>query len=364
MDFTPVRLRLAGRGRLSWRTLLSLFLVLGVVGTETRAASAKAAWKDIEKLAKTSLERAEKQGATETDSFNFLNLLNFRLEDFIAKYPGDSYRWDAEVMRLPIVAQLAVANRTELDWAAQQAGYAAVLAAPNASATAKLSAQSGLFDVRLTLLRGTTDTAALVALAQEVDAYYTGHRGNARVAQIAYDVAKAVLPVDGARSESILKKIAADGDGTLPTKAESLLRVAHGRNTPLELAFTALDGRKVDLAALRGKVVLIDFWATWCPPCRDETPEIVANYRRLNAEGFEIIGISLDEDRAKLRSYVQQHGMSWPQHYDGRGWENQYAQRFGIHSIPAMWLVNKRGFLVDVDGREDLEEKVKRLLAE
>jgi thiol-disulfide isomerase/thioredoxin len=170
--------------------------------------------------------------------------------------------------------------------------------------------------------------------------------------------------VDSDLAESILVKVSAAGDGVLPTKASSLLTVLRARKKPLELSFTAFDGRKIDLAELRGKVVMLDFWATWCPPCREATPEIVGVYRRLHERGFEIVGISLDEGKAELREYLLQHQMTWPQYFDGGGWNNKLAQKYEIHSIPSVWLVNKAGYLVDVEGRDDLEGKVERLLAE
>ena len=340
-------------------------LVVGfALGGVAQGASAKADWKEIEKLVQMTGQLGEQGDRSEADVFNFLNLLNFRLEDFIAKHAAEDRRWDAEVLRLQIVAQLALANHVAVDWAAQQAGYAAVLAARAAKKDAKVGAEAGVFRARLMLLAGAADLTALPALAQDVEAYYDRHRGDGRAAQAAYDVAKLAARVDGARAQSILKKITDDGEGALPAQARALLRVVQARERPLELAFTAFDGRRVDIASLRGKVVLIDFWATWCPPCREETPDIVDAYRRLHAQGFEIIGISLDEDRDKLRNYLQQHAMPWPQHFDGEGWENKFAQHFDIHSIPAMWLVNKRGFLVDVEGRDRLADKVERLLAE
>src|SRR5882762_4870715 len=66
---------------------------------------------------------------------------------------------------------------------------------------------------------------------------------------------------------------------------------------PLDLAVTAVDGSKIDLSKLRGKVVLIDFWATWCPPCREEVPNVVAAYQKYHGQGFEIVGVSLDQDK-------------------------------------------------------------------
>ena len=71
------------------------------------------------------------------------------------------------------------------------------------------------------------------------------------------------------------------------------------KSKPMELAFTALDGSAIDLAKLRGKVVLIDFWATWCPPCRGETPDVVAAYQKYHDKGFDILGISLDQDKER-----------------------------------------------------------------
>ena len=136
------------------------------------------------------------------------------------------------------------------------------------------------------------------------------------------------------------------------------------KEKPLELAFTSTDGKEVDMAKLRGKVVLIDFWATWCGPCVKEIPNVVATYNKLHDQGFEIVGISFDQDKDKLAAMTKDKNMPWPQYFDGKGWENKFGQLYGISSIPAMWLIDKKGMLVDTEGREDLANKVAKLLAE
>ncbi len=133
---------------------------------------------------------------------------------------------------------------------------------------------------------------------------------------------------------------------------------------PLDIKFNGLGGHAVDVAALKGKVVLIDFWATWCGPCVGEIPHVKETYAKLHDKGFEIVGISFDQDRETLRKFTKEKGMEWPQYFDGKGWKNKFGEKYGIHSIPAMWLVDKQGNLVDTNGREDLEGKVAKLLAQ
>jgi thiol-disulfide isomerase/thioredoxin len=133
---------------------------------------------------------------------------------------------------------------------------------------------------------------------------------------------------------------------------------------PLEIQFTANDGRKVSLADLKGKVVLVDFWATWCGPCVREMPNVVAAYAKLNAKGFEIVGISFDEDEEALKAFTKKNKMPWVQYFDGAGWGNKFDKEFGIAGIPAMWLVDKKGNLRDIDARPELADKVEKMLAE
>ena len=142
----------------------------------------------------------------------------------------------------------------------------------------------------------------------------------------------------------------------------SLHAVPPAVGQPVDLKFTAVDGQTVDLSTMKGKVVLIDFWATWCPPCRDEVPHVVAAYRKYNKRGFEVIGISLDENKKALLSFAKKHRMSWPQYFDGQGWKNAIATDFGIHSIPAMWLVGKDGRLITTNARGDLAGAVQAAL--
>jgi thiol-disulfide isomerase/thioredoxin len=168
-----------------------------------------------------------------------------------------------------------------------------------------------------------------------------------------------------AQAEAHLKDFPAEPMNQMVAgKVKSMQAAADLKSKPLELKFTAVDGKAFDLASLQGKVVLIDFWATWCGPCVAELPNVIKAYQELHPKGFEIVGISLDQDKEKLLAFVKEKGMEWPQYFDGKGWQNEISTKYGISSIPAMWLVNKKGLVVSTNARGGLEETVVKLLAE
>jgi len=144
--------------------------------------------------------------------------------------------------------------------------------------------------------------------------------------------------------------------------AQGLLKKLDRVGKPLAMKFKSIDGKEVDLASMKGKVVLIDFWATWCSPCMAELPKLKAAYEKLHPKGFEILGISLDRDEEALQKGVKRENMTWAHCFDGGG--SKFAEEFEIASIPTMWLVDKKGNLRETNARENLTEKVEKLLAE
>ena len=134
--------------------------------------------------------------------------------------------------------------------------------------------------------------------------------------------------------------------------------------TTLDLKFRAFDERAVDLAQLRGKVVLMEFWATWCGPCVRSMPAVKTAYAKLHPRGLEIIGVSFDKSRPSLGYFLKQHEIPWPQYFDGLGLENRLGARFGVETTPTLWLVDKQGKLRDLNAGEKLGEKIEKLLAE
>ena len=130
--------------------------------------------------------------------------------------------------------------------------------------------------------------------------------------------------------------------------------LAPGKDFP-DFAEKDLDGKPLSVGALKGKVVLVDFWATWCGPCRAELPNVIATYKKYHAQGFEIIGVSLDSDRTKLDSFLkQQDGMVWPQFFDGEGWSNKLAVKYGVESIPFTVLIGPDGKVIGKDLRGEM----------
>ena len=164
----------------------------------------------------------------------------------------------------------------------------------------------------------------------------------------------------------LFKKLAALDAKQFPTitsQAKEELAWFEFLEQPIDLRFTAADGRDVDLAKLRGNVVLIYFCASWCPPCVHEYPKLKSVYDKYHKQGFEIVAISLDRSRASFDRYTQQKKIPWPQHYEDNGWEGELMKRFRVRYIPRLFLLDRTGRVAHPDTRQHLEEKVRELLA-
>lgn len=152
--------------------------------------------------------------------------------------------------------------------------------------------------------------------------------------------------------------------GKLIAHLEVLKKVAVGKKfTDFEMADAKGEIHKLSDFVGKGKVVLIDFWASWCPPCRAEMPDLVELYKANKTKGFDIVGISLDSKADAWAKGIKDLGITWTQLSDLKGWQNAGAALYGVNSIPHTVLVDKEGTIVAKNLHSDaLADKVKELL--
>jgi len=141
-------------------------------------------------------------------------------------------------------------------------------------------------------------------------------------------------------------------------------RLATGQVAP-EIALPNPEGDTVELSSLRGKYVLLDFWASWCKPCRVENPNLVKAYKRFNDKGFEIYQVSLDKKRSAWENAIEKDNLDWIHVSDLKFWNSSAAKTYNIQSIPASFLLNKKGEIIDKNLRGDaLQNKLHELFSE
>jgi thiol-disulfide isomerase/thioredoxin len=278
---------------------------------------------------------------------------------FLEKYPSDPLRWRWNVMD----ARRAMASGGSREENTQKARAVLAEVVSAGDASEELREQASTMNLRLDIYNAQPATDLARDVAEHLQKFPNSQLNASLMVSLILGVTRGQTEEQAIAALQPLKDCE-----TAPLAAAAATRIAELENLialkahPLPLKFTAADGQEFDLQKYHGKVVLIDFWATWCGPCVEGLPEVIELHKKYHDRGFEIVGISFDTDKEALNQFVQTRDMPWVQFFDGKGWENQYGKQYGIHAIPAMWLIGRDGRIVDFDARTGLAQKIEKLM--
>jgi thiol-disulfide isomerase/thioredoxin len=285
-----------------------------------------------------------------------------KAKDFYTRFPKDSHALEARKQELEMTGVAVTLGATNLQ-SRLDTGEKELLADPTLSEDDRFSIRQSDIQRAAQAKESEGEATASAELEKGIRTLQKEFPKRPEIMQMLLEIAG---DAEGEKARALLLEItnSAAASDEIKQSAAGELRKLDFVGKPVDLRFTAVDGREVDVSKMKGKVVLIDFWATWCMPCVGEIPHVKEAYDKNHAKGFEIVGVSLDQEKGSLTEFVSGHNMAWPQYFDGEGWDNKLAGQFGITSIPAMWLIDKKGNLRDLHARSDLSGKVEKLLAE
>ena len=308
--------------------------------------AADLSWQHIEQL-RQQLSADAPKGVNEVEfSAPVERELHDAATTFAGLFPDDPRRWDAELLELKTVQYPTPPAERRAVFEKQEALLADILAAPGAPAPVKQNAERTLIFKHLDHLDLIENPAQAAALEARLTDFITRHPDDPKANALQVRRLDLLEKSDPAKAAALLETLAASPDPKVADAARGRQQQKALAVAPLDWKFTAVDGTTVDLAQWRGKFVLVDFWASWCPDCLREMPEVVAAYRQYHDRGLEIVGVSLDTDHDALVAFTKKHAMPWPQEFDGQKWDSSYATKYGVRGIPEMWLLDRTGRVV------------------
>lgn len=285
--------------------------------------------------------------------------------------PGQRYHDEAATLKLESLMMLGRLGDEKA--AADMAAYAQTLANSRSPELAR-EAQRLLLVAEAQQMFSSGKLDGGTALVQKVAAMLAADPNDTQTAGLAMQLAGAFEHLPGgeglavAAYQSFGPLFAKSGNEQVKSMGESFagtLRRLALLGHPMEITGTLLSGQPFDQKSLAGKVVLVDFWATWCGPCVAEIPNVLEQYEKYHDKGFEVIGISLDEDREALAQFVTDKKLPWPILYEkpqGEGWRHPLATYYGISGIPTVILIGRDGNVITLNARgEKLGEQLDKL---
>jgi len=349
-------------------SLLNLFAAApdqpkSVATTNSLPVNADAAWNEIQNASRPPVPPAEWAGKAPTpeqrEAFNKSlgeksALVAAKAKEFYTRFPNHSKAEDAKRLEKRFLEQAVAFGNTA----------AAGEPAANLSEDQKLQLKISAVHKRALSKRADGSVAVAKEMESGIRELIKEYPDKPILWQQMLLVAQNFLAKEDKKRilvEIVESKVA---DDQTINRAKAAIKSVGALGQPLEISFTAADGRKVDVQEMRDKVVLVDFWAAWCGPCIASLPEVVKLYSKYHEQGFEIVGINMDKHQAQMEQVVHRFKMPWPQYFDGKGWGNKFSLEYNVSSIPQLWLVDKKGILRTMEARENLEEKIKELIEE
>jgi thiol-disulfide isomerase/thioredoxin len=210
-------------------------------------------------------------------------------------------------------------------------------------------------------------TADRLKAIDDFKKYATGPQAGNTVASLLYTTVR-MSKDDGEKKELTDRIVKEYPNSPVVAQIEGEARKADAVGKPMVLAFNeAITGKPMSIADLKGKIVVMDFWATWCGPCVAEMPTMKKLYAEFKDKGVEFVGVSLDQPEEKgglkaLKDFCAKNEITWPQYYQGNFWQSEFSTKWGIFAIPCVFVIGPDGTIVTTEARGKLEDLLPELI--